>query len=194
VLQGSAYSLDIPAGGWAELVVTNPEPCDVSFTVGSTVFSGGPWLSASPAGGVIPAQSAALVTVYVSASLLPPDEGQYLGRVTVQWGQFGSFTVEVTTTRGGQPPQVQSITGQCLNTAVGATFTGTITDDVAMGSAVVRFTASGGTTHEVPLSNTSGNTWSGTITGVSARAGSNFRVIAIDASGKQTTRTFDAPC
>ena len=194
VLQGSAFSLDIAPGGAATFVVTNPQPCDVSFTVGSAVFSGGAWLSASPAGGTIAAESATTVTVSVSSSLLSPSEGDYFGTVTVQWGQFGSFTVQVTTTRGGQPPQVQSITGQCMLTALGVSFTATITDDVAMGSATVYFTASGGAAHQVALSNTSGNTWSGTITGVSPRSGSNFRVVAIDASNKQTTKTFAAPC
>ncbi|MBE0611897.1 MAG: hypothetical protein IH609_21135 [Dehalococcoidia bacterium] len=193
MLEGSAFSLDIAPGGSDTLTVGNPHPCEVNFTVGSAVFSGGAWLSASPAGETIPAQSAALVTVSVDAGQLPADEGTYFGAVTVI-GPNNSFTIQVTTTRGGQPPQVQSITGQCLTTAVGATFTATITDDVAMGSATVYFTASGGAAHQVALSNTSGNTWSGTITGVSARAGSNFRVVAIDASGKPTTQAFTAPC
>jgi RNA polymerase sigma factor (sigma-70 family) len=190
LLNGSVFALEIAPGGSAGLVVTNPQPCDASFSVGT---SGGLWLSASPAGGTIPPDSEALVTVSVSSSLLPAPEGDYFGTVTV-FGPNNSFTVEVTTTRGGQPPQVQSITGQCLVTALGVSFTATITDDVAMGSATVYFTASGGAAHQVALSDTAGNTWSGTITGVSARKGSNFRVVAIDASGKQTTQAFAAPC
>jgi hypothetical protein len=187
-------SLEIPAGGFDSLFVTNPHDCAVNFTVGSSVFSGGAWLSASPAGDTIPAQSAALVTVSVNAALLPPAESTYFGTVTVQWGQFGSFTVQVTATRGGQPPEVVSVSGQCLETAPGVSFTATITDDVAMGSATVFFTDAGGTNHQVELSNTSGNTWTGTITGVSARSGSNFRVVATDASDKQSTKSFDPPC
>lgn len=190
VLQGSAFSLDIAPGGSASLVVTNSQPCDASFSVGT---SGGLWLSASPAGGTIPAQSAALVTVSVNAAQLSADEGTYFGTVTVI-GPNNSFTVEVTTTRGGQPPVVQSISGQCMLTALGVSFTATITDDVAMGSAIVYFTTSGGATHQVALQNTSGNTWAGSLTGVSARNGSNFRVVAMDASGKQTTQSFAAPC
>lgn len=191
VLQGSAVALNIAPGSSATVVVTNPEPCDASFSIGT---AGGLWLSASPAGGVLPAQSQALVIVSVSASLLPPGEGDYFGTVTVQWGQLGSFTVQVTATRGGQAPQVQSITGQCMVTALGVSFTATITDDVAMGSATVYFTASGGTAHQVQLQNTGGTTWAGALTGVSARNGSNFRVVAVDASGKQTTQAFTAPC
>ena len=193
MLQGSEFSLDIAPGGTATFTVSNSQPCEVNFAVGSAVVSGGPWLSASPAGGTIPAQSSAFVTVSVNAALLPPDEGTYFGTVTVI-GPNNSFTVQVTTTRGGQPPVVQSVTGQCLTTAVGAIFTATITDDVAMWTATVYFTASGGTNHQVDLANSSGNSWTGTITGVSARSGSNFRVVAIDASGKQTTQSFAAPC
>lgn len=190
VLNGSVFALEIAPGGFATFAVTNPEPCGASFSVGT---AGGLWLSASPAGGTIPAGSEALVTVSVNAALLPAPEGDYFGTVTV-FGSNNSFSVQVTTTRGGQPPRVQSITGQCLLTALGASFTATITDDVAMGSATVYFTASGGAAHQVALANTSANTWSGTITGVSARNGSNFRVVAIDASNKQTTQAFAAPC
>lgn len=190
VLNGSVFALEIAPGGFATFAVTNPEPCGASFSVGT---AGGLWLSASPAGGTIPAGSEALVTVSVNAALLPAPEGDYFGTVTV-FGPNNSFSVQVTTTRGGQPPRVQSITGQCLLTALGASFTATITDDVAMGSATVYFTASGGAAHQVALANTSANTWSGTITGVSARNGSNFRVVAIDASNKQTTQAFAAPC
>ncbi|MCO5200305.1 MAG: sigma-70 family RNA polymerase sigma factor [Chloroflexi bacterium] len=190
VLNGSVFALEIAPGGFATFAVTNPEPCGASFSVGT---AGGLWLSASPAGGTIPAGSEALVTVSVNAALLPAPEGDYFGTVTV-FGPNNSFSVQVTTTRGGQPPRVQSITGQCLLTALGASFTATITDDVAMGSATVYFTASGGAAHQVALANTSGTTWSGTITGVSARNGSNFRVVAIDASNKQTTQAFAAPC
>lgn len=190
VLNGSVFALEIAPGGFATFAVTNPEPCGASFSVGT---AGGLWLSASPAGGTIPAGSEALVTVSVNAALLPAPEGDYFGTVTV-FGPNNSFSVQVTTTRGGQPPRVQSITGQCLPTALGASFTATITDDVAMGSATVYFTASGGAAHQVALANTSANTWSGTITGVSARNGSNFRVVAIDASNKQTTQAFAAPC
>lgn len=190
VLNGSVFALEIAPGGFATFAVTNPEPCGASFSVGT---AGGLWLSASPAGGTIPAGSEALVTVSVNAALLPAPEGDYFGTVTV-FGPNNSFSVQVTTTRGGQPPRVQSITGQCLLTALGASFTATITDDVAMGSATVYFTASGGAAHQVALANTSGTTWSGTITGVSARNGSNFRVVAIDASNKQTTQAFAVQC
>ena len=190
VLQGSATSLNIASGSSATFVVTNPEPCDASFSIGT---AGGLWLSASPAGGVLPAQSGALVIVSVSASLLPPGEGDYFGTVTV-FGPNNSFTVQVTATRGGQPPVVQSITGQCMLTALGVSFTATISDDVAMGSATVYFTASGGTAYQVQLQNTGGTTWAGALTGVSARNGSNFRVVAVDASGKPTTQAFTAPC
>lgn len=193
VLQPSTTALEIPAGGFATFVVTNSEPCDVAFTVGSQVFSGGAWLSASPAGGTIPAGAEATVTVSVDAGLLPAGEGAYYGYVTVQ-GPNNSFTVQVTATRGGQPPAVQSITGQCMETVAGVSFTAIITDDVAVGSAIVSFTASGGTNHQVELRNTGGNTWAGSLTGVSARAGTNFRVVATDASGKQTARSFTAPC
>jgi RNA polymerase sigma factor (sigma-70 family) len=193
VLLPSTTALEIPAGGVATFLVTNEAPCDVTFSTGSQVFSGGAWLSASPAGGTIAGGSAATVTVWVDSGLLPAGEGVYYGQVTVQ-GPNNSFTVQVTATRGGQPPVVQSITGQCLSTALGVTFTAIITDDVAMGSATVYFTASGGANHQVQLQNTGGNTWTGTLTGVSARAGTNFRVVAIDASGKETTTPFAPFC
>lgn len=189
VLQGSVFALEIPAGGVGTFVITNPQPCDASFSVGT---SGGLWLSASPAGGIIPAGGETTVTVSVDAGLLPAVEGPYYGQVTLQ--RPNSFTVQVTATRGGQAPVVQSITGQCMLTALGVSFTAIITDDVAVASAVVHFTASGGASHQVQLQHTGGNTWAGSLTGVSARAGTNFRVVATDASGKQTTAPFAAPC
>lgn len=190
LLQGSTFSLDIAPGASASFVVSNLEPCATTFSVGT---SGGLWLSASPAGGTIPAQSEIEVTVSVDSRLLPGTEGTYYGVVTVSGPN--SFTVQVSSTRGGQPPVVHSISGQCnpLTPSGGTTFTANITDDVAMGSATVYFNDVSGTARTVALANTSGNTWTGN-TVVSGRSGTNFRVVAIDASGKQTTQSFGAPC
>ena len=188
VLQGSVQSLSIVPGGAKTFTITNQASCTASFAVGTT---GGLWLSASPAGGTIPANGSAEVTVSVDAGLLPPTEGSYFGEVRVN---NGAVLVSVTTSRGGKPPVIQSVSGQCLVTALGISFTATITDDVAVGSAAVTFTASGGQQHTVQLFNTSGTTWAGTLTGVSARNATGFVIVATDLAGHQVTAAFNAQC
>jgi RNA polymerase sigma factor (sigma-70 family) len=188
VLQGSVQSLSIVPGGSKTFTISNQASCPASYTVGTT---GGLWLSASPAGGTIPANGTAEVTVSVDAGLLPQTEGSYFGEVRVN---NGAVLVSVTTSRGGKPPVIQSVSGQCLVTALGISFTATITDDVAVGSAAVTFTASGGQQHTVQLFNTSGTTWAGTLTGVSARNATGFVIVAADLAGHQASESFNAQC
>jgi RNA polymerase sigma factor (sigma-70 family) len=188
VLQGSVQSLSIVPGGSKTFTISNQASCAASYSVGTT---GGLWLSASPAGGTIPANGTAEVTVSVDAGLLPQTEGSYFGEVRVN---NGAVLVSVTTSRGGKPPVIQSVSGQCLVTALGISFTATITDDVAVGSAAVTFTASGGQQHTVQLFNTTGTSWAGTLTGVSARNATGFVIVATDLAGHQATASFNAQC
>ncbi len=188
VLQGSVQSLSIVPGGSKTFTISNQASCAASYSVGTT---GGLWLSASPAGGTIPANGTAEVTVSVDAGLLPQTEGSYFGEVRVN---NGAVLVSVTTSRGGKPPVIQSVSGQCLVTALGISFTATITDDVAVRSAAVTFTASGGQQHTVQLFNTTGTTWAGTLTGVSARNATGFVIVATDLAGHQATASFNAQC
>jgi len=185
ILQASAQGMSITPGGSATFTIFNQSPCPAAFTVGAT---GGAWLSVSPAAGSIPASGAAIITVLVDGAQLPQAEGQYSGQVRVN---NGALVVGVTTSRGGNPPVVNSVSGQCAaSTSALIQFTADITDDVAMGSATVHFTTHNGQHLAIQLTNPAGTTWSGSTSTSAVRAATNFYVVAEDLSGKTTTKYF----
>ncbi len=187
VLYSNTTFLNVAPGGASSFIIFNPASCAAGWSVAT---DGTAWLSASPGDGMLAASGSATVAVNVSASLVPSGEGTYSGAITVT-GPTKSFIVTVQTTRGGEAPEIIRYTGSCAGTAPTSSWTVYASDDIAVASVVVRWTAANGGAVSIPLSSGGGSAWTGG--GVSANGGSDFRITATDFAGHATTISIAKP-
>lgn len=187
VLYSNTTFLNVAPGGASLFIIFNPASCAAGWSVAT---DGTAWLSVSPGDGTLAASGSATVAVNVSASLVPSGEGTYTATITVT-GPTKSFTVTVQTTRGGEAPEIVRYTGSCAGTAPTSSWTVYASDDIAVASVVVRWTAANGGIVSIPLSSGGGSSWTGG--GASANGGSDFRITATDFAGHTTTISIAKP-
>lgn len=187
MLYSNTTFLNVAPGGASSFIIFNPASCAAGWSVAT---DGTDWLTAHPGDGTLAASGSATVAVNVSASLVPSGEGTYSATITVT-GPTKSFIVTVQTTRGGEAPEIVRYTGSCAGTAPTSSWTVYASDDIAVASVVVRWTAANGGVVSIPLSSGGGSAWTGG--GVSANGGSDFRITATDFAGHATTISIAKP-
>ena len=132
-LSWNTPAMSIAPGGAAFFFLSN-------FSCGSAPFSvqsDTAWLSVTPASGSVGPLGSAQVNVAVDGSKVPAGEGSYTGVLTIA-GQGGrSFTLPVTTFRGGDSPSVSVTQARCSGSSV--TFRATVTDDFGVSKVVVSY-------------------------------------------------------
>ena len=180
----TGQGLNVPPGGSASFTIFNSQPCEGDFSLGQPTAQ---WLSVSPGGGTVPPNGSVSVQVSVNSSALPRQEGTYTAQFFVQ-GESNGFNVTVSTTVGGQPPNILNASGSCTTTPNGRTgsFFVQATDDIGVASVVVSWT--GGS---VSLTRgTAPNLWS--VTGANMPLGilTGFKATATDGSGKTDVQNF----
>jgi trimeric autotransporter adhesin len=109
-----------PAQPLAQLVRLSTSGSPVSFT---TAVTGAPWLTVTPASGVILPGSPATITIAVDASLLAPQSAPYTGRITIAAPQAAQASrqqvINVALTVNAVQPTLSSLwpTGVFVNAA-----------------------------------------------------------------------------
>jgi RNA polymerase sigma factor (sigma-70 family) len=182
-------TINVPPGSTQNFIVFNTQSCAGAFELGSPSE---PWLSVSPTGGSVPANGQVAISVFVSASQLPQNEGTHTASFAVQ-GIANSFVVNVSSTRGGQPPQVIRASGSCATSGqIGAgaqvNFTAEATDDIAVVSVIVRWTKNG-SPDQVSLQHNQGTNWR-INQFKDAFGGTGFTAVATDGAGRTHSLAF----
>jgi RNA polymerase sigma factor (sigma-70 family) len=177
--------VNIAPGGSSTLTLSNTAPCAAAFTI---TPDGTGWLNVSPTTGTVGPFQQSTVGLSVSASLVPPQEGPYSAKLTIEGSGGSPIIVTVNTTRGGDAPAIVRSSGNCNGTAPTSSWTAFVTDDVGVASVIVSFTDSGGTPRTVSLTNNGGSSWSGN--GGNARGGTNFRITASDFAGHTASQSI----
>ncbi|MEP7216899.1 MAG: hypothetical protein ABI782_11660, partial [Anaerolineaceae bacterium] len=181
-LSPNTPSLTVVPGGTSFFLLLNGSFCaDAPFSVqGNT-----PWLSVSPSNGNVGpfGGGGAQVNVAVDASKVPAGEGTFTGALTISGPGGSSFTLPVTTFRGGGSPTVDVIAAQCTGPAI--TFDAFVTDDLGVSSVVVNYVLPAGTSGHTEMSRVSGNPAGGTWSTAWSLAGglATYEIIATDFAG-----------
>ena len=184
-------TINVPPGSVQNFIIFNTQPCAGSFELGEPSQ---PWLNVSPGGGSIAANGQVTISVLVSASQLPQNEGTHSATFMVQ-GVANAFAVTVNSTRGGQPPQVLRASATCVTGGPGAGFHFVVEaiDDVAVTSVVVQWTNPNQAPRSLSLTKGSGQSWNG-VSSPLEPGSSNFRATATDGAGRTHTLNFQVPC
>jgi len=147
----------------------------------SVSISSGSWLTVLPMDGTLGAGMDMTMSVHVNGGAVPAKEGIYTAVIRIS-GPGNAVDVTVTTSRGGQPPSILSTSGICSRSPApgSATFSATVTDDVAVTSVSLRYTESGGVPHNWSMNAGGGGVWTVTVGDNSAFNATGFTIVALD--------------
>ena len=132
-LSWNTPAMSIAPGGAAFFFLSNFSCGSAQFSVQSDTA----WLSVTPASGSVGPFGSAQVNVAVDGSKVPAGEGSYTGGLTIAGQGGSSFTLPVTTFRGGDSPSVSVTQARCSGSSV--TFRATVTDDFGVSKVVVSY-------------------------------------------------------
>ena len=184
--------LPISPGGTQSFGLSNLACGTAAFAVSSDQ----PWIDVSPASGTIGPFASVTIVVGVNAAHVPPGEGTYTGAVTISGPNGQSFSLPVTTSRGGQPPSVSLIIDRCSRTALTLMVRVSVTDDIGVSGVAVNYTLTTGATSQQVLSLMNGSSTSGTWEAQFTASGTggidSYTVVATDGAGH--TGSFSKTC